>query len=131
MVLTVLHFLPDFLSYIYRKVYGFKLRRSKGAEVRILIVFCYYTIVGTSTLTAFSVISHKLQEFSNALDAYFLCERGGIGNKCDRSGFESLTNPTLQTIAFILVGIYPAINLVYVIHIADLRNLKQKICSLF
>ena len=99
--------------------------------MRILIVFCYYTIVGSSALIAFNVTSQKLQKFSNEVDAYFLCERGGIGNKCDRSGFESLTNPALQTIAFILVGIYPAINLVYVIHIADLKNLKPKICSFF
>ena len=98
--------------------------------MRILIVFCYYGILGIGALTAFNVTSHKLQEFSNALDAYFLCERGGIGNSCDRSGFESLTNPTLVTIGFILIGIYPAINLVYVIHSADLKSLKQK-CQCF
>ena len=98
--------------------------------MRILIVFCYYAILGISALTAFNVSSQQLQEFSNALDAYFLCERGGIRNNCDRSGFESLTNPTLVTIGFILVGIYPAINLVYVIHSADLKSLKQK-CQCF
>ena len=101
--------------------------------MRILIVFCYYTIVGASALIAFNVTSHKLQKFSNEVDAYFCCERGGIGNNCHvyQRRFESLTNPALQTIAFILVGMYPAINLVYVIHIADLKNLKQKICSFF
>ena len=108
------------------QVYGFKLQRSKGAELRILIVFCYYAILGISALTAFNVSSRQLQEFSSELDAYFLCERGGIGNNCDRSGFESFTNPALVTIGFILVGIYPAINLVYVIHSADLKSLKQK-----
>ena len=112
-------------------MYGFKLQKSKGAEVRILIVFCYYVIVGASALIAFNVTSQKLQSFSSELDAYFLCEREGTGQICDRSGFESLTDPALQTIAFILVGIYPAINLVYVIHIADLKSLKQKICCLF
>ena len=111
-------------------MYGFKLQRSKGAELRILIVFCYYAILGIAALTAFNVTSHKLQGFSNALDAYFLCERGGIESKCDRSGFERLTNPTLVTIAFILIGLYPAINLVYVIHSADLKSLKQK-CQCF
>ena len=89
-------------------------------------MFCYYAILGIGALTAFNVSSRQLQEFSNELDAYFLCERGGTGNNCDRSGFERLTNPALVTIGFILVGIYPAINLVYVIHSADLKSLKQK-----
>ena len=106
-------------------MYGFKVQRSKGAEVRILIVFCYYAILGVCALTSLNVSSRQLQEFSSELDAYF-CERGGIGNNCDRSGFESLSNPALVTIGYILVGIYPAINLVYVIHFADLKSLKQK-----
>lgn len=94
-------------------------------------MFCYYAILGIIGVTGFNASSLELRNFSSELDAYFLCEREGTGQICDRSGFESLTDPALQTIAFILVGIYPAINLVYVIHIADLKSLKQKICSLF
>ena len=111
-------------------MFGFKLQRSKGAEVRILIVFCYYAILGIFVIAVFNVASRQLREFSSALDAYFLCERGGIGNNCDRSGFESFTNPALVTITYSLCGIYPAVNLVYVIHIADLKSLKQK-CHCF
>ena len=51
-------------------------------------------------------------------------------NKCDRSEFESLTNPALVTLAYCFVAIFPAVNLVYVIHINDLKSLKQK-CQCF
>jgi len=97
--------------------------------LRVLIVFSYYAIVGVSAQTALCISSRSLQGYSNALDAYFLCERNGIGAECDRSGFESFTNPALVTIGYTLIGIYPAVNLVYVIHIADLKNLKQR-CAL-
>jgi len=97
--------------------------------LRVLIVFSYYAILGVSALTALCISSRSLQGYSIALDAYFLCERNGTGAECDRSGFESFTNPALVTIGYILVGIYPAVNLVYVIHIADLKDLKQR-CAL-
>jgi len=108
-------------------VYGFNLKRSKGAELRILIVFSYYAILGIGGLTSIIVSSRNLQGYSNARDIYFLCERNGIGAECDRSGFESyITDSGLMTVGSILVHIYPAVNLVYVIHIADLKNLKQR-----
>ena len=109
----------------YLQVYGFNLKRSKGAELRILIVFSYYAILGISGLTAIIVSSRNLQGFSNARNIYFLCERNGTGAECDRSGFESYTNPGLFILSSILGYIYPAVNLVYVIHIADLKSLKQ------
>ena len=93
-------------------------------------MFCYYTILGIIGVTGFNASSLELRNFSSELDAYFLCERGGIDNNCDRSGFESLTNPALVTITYSIIEIYPAINLVYVIHIADLKSLKQK-CQCF
>ena len=109
----------------YLQVYGFDLKRSKGAELRILIVFSYYAILGISGLTSIIVSSRNLQGFSNARNIYFLCERNGTGAECDRSGFESYTNPGLFILSSILGYIYPAVNLVYVIHIADLKSLKQ------
>ena len=108
------------------QVYGFNLKRSKGAELRVLIVFSYYAILGISGLTAFTLSSRNLLGYSSALHLYFLCERNGIGTECDRSGFESFTNPALVTVGHFLLGIYPAVNLVYVIHLADLKDLKQK-----
>ena len=110
----------------YPQVYGFNLKRSKGAELRILIVFSYYAILGISGLTAITASSRNLSGYYNARNTYFLCERNGIGAECDRSGFESYINPGLAIVGFILVDIYPAVNLVYVIHIADLKNLKQR-----
>jgi len=85
-------------------IQSFNLKRPKGAELRVLIVFSYYAILGVSILTAFCISSRSLQGYSNALHAYFLCERNGTGAECDRSGFESFTNPALVTIGNILVG---------------------------
>ena len=94
--------------------------------LRILIVFSYYAILGIGGLTSI-VSSRNLQGFSNAHNIYFLCERNGIGAECDRSGFESYTTDLgLMTVGSILLHIYPAVNHVYVIHIADLKNLKQR-----
>jgi len=107
-------------------MYGFNLKRSRGAELRILIVFSYYSVLGISALTTIIASSRNLQGFSDARNIYFLCERNGIGAECDRSGFESYTNPGLLIVRTILLYIYPAVNLVYVIHMTDLKNLKQR-----
>jgi len=99
--------------------------------LRILIVFSYYAILGISGLTSIIVSSRNLQGFSNARNIYFLCERNGIGAECDRSGFESYTNPGLFILSSILGSIYPAVNLVYVIHIADLaKEPETEMCCL-
>jgi len=94
---------------LYPQVYGFNLKRSKGAELRILIVFSYYAILGIGGLTSIIVSSRNLQGYSNARNIYFLCERNGIGAECDRSGFESyITDSGLMTVGSILLHISSA-----------------------
>ena len=104
--------------------YGFKLKKSKGAEIRVLIVFCYCTVFGIGALTALNRASYVLQEYSDELNAYFVCESVGTtsSSMCDRSGFERLNNPELATIGYFLFGVYPVVNLVYVIHISALKR---------
>ena len=120
--------LQSMIMVLLLQSYGFKLKKSKGAEIRVLIVFCYNMALGLCAQTYFSRASKMIPELFDELEEYFDCESVGTnGSTCDRSGFERLTDPELATMGYFLVGVYPVVNLVYVIHIGDLRKwvLKQ------
>ena len=82
----------------------------------------------TNSLTA-------AEEYFKVTEAYFTCKASGtidaeldslederIRTSCDRENFEELVNPIPTAIAFILLGLYPTINLVYIINIRELRR---------
>ena len=71
--------------------------------------------------------SAVLGDLQHELREYFACERCGVisGLVCDRSGFERFTNPTLITVAYSLLALYPVITLVYVLRIQRTPLSKQ------
>lgn len=62
---------------------------------------------------------------------YFMCEADGVQtdtissvklDSCDKESISSLVNPITTIISFIIIGLYPAVNLVFVVHIRDLKD---------
>ena len=98
-----------------------------AAERKILIIFCYYVLLGVIALTSFTVATRNGTLFANAVADYWRCEIAGVDpeNSCDRlrDSFEELTYPGLTSISYILLGIFPAVNLIFAVNI---KELKQK-----
>ena len=59
-----------------------------------------------------------------ALINYFICEGRGNdpNNPCDRNTFRQYSNPELTTISFVLINIFPVINLVYAVNIKEMKE---------
>ena len=51
-----------------------------------------------------------------AIQQYFVCEAVGSGMECDRSGFDNFGNPGLTSLAYLMLGLIPAVNLTFVIN---------------
>ena len=94
------------------------------AERKILIIFCYYIVLGTFALITFTLATKNGDRFSSEVVGYFTCELRGIDSDkpCDRSRFEALSHPVLNCISFILLGIFPGINLIFVVNVEELKR---------
>ena len=94
------------------------------AEKKILIIFCYYVILGVIALTALTLASKNGDRFSEEVTGYFKCELRGVvpEDPCDRSRYQALLYPVLNCLSFILLGIFPAINLVFAVNIEELKQ---------
>ena len=107
-----------------------KAKKSKGvfkfgtAERKILIIFCYYILLVVVALTSFTLNTRNSEPFLEALINYFFCEGRGNdpNNPCDRNTFHQYSNPELTTISFVLINIFPVINLVYALNIKEMKE---------
>ena len=93
-----------------------------AAERKILIVFIYYVVLGAIATSSFSIYEREAQSFVESVFLYFICERNGSNPSCDRGTFESKAYPELAAIANGLFGLFPVVNLVYVINIKELSQ---------
>ena len=100
------------------------------AERKLLIVFCYYVLLFVIALTAFTDFTRTSTAIAAEIAEYWQCELSGVDseNECDerKASFEAPGYITLTTISYILLGLLPAVNLVFAVNISELR---QKSCS--
>ena len=91
---------------------------------KILVILCYYVLLGVMALTSYTLATRNVEEFIKGVSHYFFCESPGMDpdSPCDRSGFENLTHPIVNLFGFILLSLFPAVNLIFAI---DIRELKQ------
>ena len=87
--------------------------------------------MGVVALSAFTVTTRNSRKFADAIAEYWRCETAGVNpeNSCDRLRdlFQPLANPGLTSASYILLGIFPAVNLVFAVNV---REIKQKFKTL-
>ena len=94
----------------------------QSVEVKILIVLGYFLCAGIYTLAVFAV--SYLQNTGPELYTYFICKSLGSTVACDSSVISGLiSTQILLDISQIIIGLFPAVNLVYAVNI---RKLKEK-----
>ena len=123
--------MATFTTQFYMQHHGlFKtsLRQSKNkigtAERKILIVFVYYVIVIVVVVLGASLRVRDRDRTSNEIQCYFQCESRGVdpSNPCDTSGYFNIVTITMSTISFILLGLFPLVNFIFVVNIGELKE---------
>ena len=86
--------------------------KSSTAEIKLLIIFCYFFSFTALSQTAFIVSLSNQPSLKAELAEYFFCEAAGVsGCTCERS-FERISGEIPITIGFILLGLYPIVTAV-------------------
>lgn len=98
------------------------------AEAKVLVILIYHLILGVVVLTILTNSLTNQSRFREEVGAYFECEKSGIieddpsYKACNTEGFESLIEPIPTAIAFILLGLYPSVNLIFIVNIKELKK---------
>ena len=105
-----------------------KVLKMRSGEVKVLIISCYYAIFAVFIVTTFTITNvQKHEQFTSDITTYFMCEAAGTVRECDKS-FVDHTGDIFTILSIILIGLFPIVNLIYVLNI---RELKQKISKYF
>ena len=100
-------------------------------ERKILISLCYYVVLTVFVLTSFTLSIRNIEPFSKERRGHFACEQLGQDPEnpmlCDRQRFRRLAYPKVTAVAFVLLGLFPVVNLVYVLNVKELKK-KWKVC---
>ena len=94
----------------------------------MLIVLCYYIILGAAVLSIFTIALMNIN--IQALLAYFACEARGLpppssnNSGCEKElvAIQSTDNPIGISVAIVFLGFLPVVNLVYVIRCSELKS---------
>jgi len=78
-------------------------------------------------MITFTVYSGTLPLFVKKMFEYFVCELNGP-NDCDRTEVEALTYPIPVNIAYILLGVNPWLNLLFVVNISEVKSYISRQC---
>ena len=100
--------------------------------MKILFIVCYFLGIGIFALIVVcAAFWYTVAQFRQDLSEYLLCESIGMrpGNSCAderRSLNSAVILQILFDIAYILLGSFPAVNLIYAVNISDLKQKCRK-----
>ena len=110
-----------------------KIKKSKNifqfgtAEKKLLIVFSYYIMLSSIALTTFTILTRNNEILISGIKEYFFCEQGGFDpeNLCTRD-YLKYTYPCLNTTSYVLLSLFPVVNLIYAINLKELKALLHR-----
>ena len=75
-------------------------------------------------MTTFTLTTKDIDQNTLALTEYFECEKNGRNNTCSH---DSQQHPVLSLMAFVLLGLYPTVNLLFAINVQELKALVKQL----
>lgn len=101
-------------------------------ERKILIALCFYALLLIFAIPALMLATRISSLFSDALVEYFTCEAAGVDPNnpelCDEliGNFRAFSNPELTAVAFVLIGLFPIVFLIYTVNFEELQKKWMK-----
>ena len=99
-----------------------------AAERKILIVFVYEVIVLLLILYGRILDVRDRERFLSEINCYFQCESSGVhpDHLCDTTTYMNYVTLTMTTISYILLGLFPLVNFLFIINIRVLSQHLEK-----
>ena len=105
------------------KIHKIRINLNWALEVKLLVVLGYYVILGAAVLTIFTYSLSTRSEFLSNLIEYLNCEGKGLSTCTnERNKIEKSVYPIPTAIAFVILGFFPTVNLIFIVKIRELRN---------
>lgn len=102
-------------------------------ERKILVVLLYYIFFGVFALISFTLSLRNDVLAYVQLFNYFTCEMRGhdLDMPCDRNTFSEFSNahPELTATMITLLGFFPAVSLVFILNVKELKEKSKTCCS--
>ena len=95
----------------------------------MLVALVYFIFLAFPSLLTYSLTTRENMPFTKAVLSYFDCERKGYDpeNPCDTSSYEKfIVGIIFLSLSFILLGLYPLINFMFVIDFQEAKKLLKK-----
>ena len=122
------NFFIPWQKHILSKVYGIKVISTWTLEFKVVIVLCYYIVLGAAVLTIFTHDLLNFNQIESMILKYFKCESMGMahsnGSICFNTEHSTkrLFNPIPTTVATVILGFLPVVNLIYVIKFSVFKS---------
>ena len=125
-------------KHLLSKIYKLTVMPSWALELKVLLILCFYIIIGAAVLALFTreliVMSMKA-----IILEYFLCESKGMLPNSNESrcvhleqSVEEIFNPISSAVAImIFIGLVPSVNLIYVLNFSDLKSKLKNLMACF
>ena len=99
-------------------------------EIKLLFLLCYFIVLGSTITTATTILAKNLDVLGTDVAEYFECAATGTRPECEaaKEAFQAPTASQLWTAIIVLLGLFPAVHLLYVVNFGVL---KQKFLSLY
>lgn len=114
------------------KVYKITIISGWTIELKVLLVLCYYVIIGAAVVTVFTYDFFDVND-PDTFAKYFCCEFWGLMPNSNKSrcadwekSFRDKQNPFSSACAIAFLGFLPVVNLVYVVKFSDLKSKMKK-----
>lgn len=95
-------------------------RTKRQVEIKILFLLCSYIIIWSDVIGVIVASLVEAEDYRNTLVEHFTCEASGTG-ECSRDVFKRF-DIISKLIASSLIGLYPAIFLIYFVKIRPCRK---------
>ena len=104
-------------------------------EVKLTMLFCYYTITFFMYFCAVIAYLQEVDEYNANIGEYIFCSAGGFKEECEihrvRAERSTILSTVLIIISLLLYTLINIIHLLYVVHVPTMLDSIRKFCNKF
>lgn len=103
-------------------VKGVHRRHVQKAQAKLLLIMCYYTLIGMIAITGYTFLITTNRKSSESFQAYFICQSVGVQADLDCGQPPEVKVHALAPVSVILIALVPSITLMFTANCTCLKK---------